>query len=68
MRLQKRRSSNEDPARRSSVSPKYPNCPNCRRRMTVKQVAPLLFASVLDDVVFGCDECGTETKRTVKRS
>jgi hypothetical protein len=36
--------------------------------MGVKQVAPLLFASDLDDVIYGCDTCGTEVKRTVKRT
>jgi hypothetical protein len=35
--------------------------------MAVKQVSPVLFASDFDDMVFGCDECGTETKRSVKR-
>ena len=35
--------------------------------MTVKQVAPVLFASELDDVTYGCGTCGTEAKRTVKR-
>jgi hypothetical protein len=36
--------------------------------MTVKQVSPVLFASGLDDVVYGCEECATEAKRTVKRA
>ena len=36
--------------------------------MVVRQVTPLLFASELDDVVYGCEECGTELKRTVKRT
>ena len=36
--------------------------------MTVKQVSPLLFASNMDDVVYGCEDCGTEIKRTVKRA
>jgi hypothetical protein len=36
--------------------------------MGVKQVAPLLFASDLDEVIYGCDTCGTEAKRTVKRT
>jgi hypothetical protein len=40
----------------------------CQRRMTIKQVAPVLFASNLDDVVYGCSTCGTEAKRTVKRA
>jgi RNase P subunit RPR2 len=45
-----------------------PNCPKCSRPMGVKQVMPVLFASDLDDVLFGCAECGTEAKRTVKRA
>ena len=36
--------------------------------MAVKQVAPVLFASNLDDVIYGCEKCGTEAKRTVKRA
>jgi hypothetical protein len=47
---------------------KYPACPKCGRRMTVRQVAPVLFSTDVDDVVFGCEECHTEVKRTVKRS
>ncbi len=47
---------------------KTPACPQCDRRMGVKQVAPLLFASDLDEVIYGCDTCGTEAKRTVKRT
>jgi hypothetical protein len=46
---------------------KYPPCPECQRRMTVKSVAPVLFASGIDDVVYGCEDCGTEAKRTVRR-
>ena len=47
---------------------KNPPCPSCERRMTVKQVTPVLFASELDDVIYGCEDCGTEVKRTVKRT
>ena len=47
---------------------KTPACPQCERRMGVKQVAPVLFASDLDDVIYGCEKCGTEAKRTVKRA
>ena len=36
--------------------------------MDVKQVTPVLFATGLDDIVYGCERCGTEAKRTVKRS
>jgi DNA-directed RNA polymerase subunit RPC12/RpoP len=45
-----------------------PSCPTCQSRMTVKQVSPVLFASGLDDVVFGCAGCGAEVKQTVKRA
>ena len=45
----------------------HPHCPQCQRSMTVKQVMPVLFASDLDDMVYGCEDCGTEVKRTIKR-
>lgn len=44
-----------------------PECPKCKRAMSVRQIAPVLFASNIDDVIYACDRCGTETKRTVKR-
>jgi DNA-directed RNA polymerase subunit RPC12/RpoP len=52
----------------SPLSTKNPPCPTCERRMTVKQVTPVLFASGLDDVIYGCEKCGAEVKRTVKRA
>jgi hypothetical protein len=58
------------PPRRSSggkTSAAIPDCPQCERRMTIKQVAPVLFASELDDVTYGCETCATEAKRTVRR-
>lgn len=45
-----------------------PPCPTCQRRMVIRQVAPVLLASGLDDIVYGCEKCGTEIKRTVKRT
>jgi hypothetical protein len=45
----------------------HPDCPKCQRAMTVKQVTPVLFATDLDDIVFGCEDCSTEVKRTIKR-
>jgi transposase-like protein len=45
-----------------------PDCPRCKRAMTVKQVSPTMRAADLDEMVYGCDECGTEIKRTIKRS
>jgi len=56
--------------RRSSgrkASAAIPDCPQCERRMTIRQVAPVLFASELDDVTYGCETCATEAKRTVRR-
>jgi hypothetical protein len=50
-----------------SGGPVIPPCPTCERPMTVKQVSSVLFASGLDDVVYGCEDCGTEAHRTVKR-
>ena len=52
--------------RKGQASP--PACPTCQRHMTVKQVLSVLFASGLDDVIFTCDKCKTETKRTLKRT
>ena len=50
------------------LGPENPPCPACERRMIVKQVTPVLFASGLDDVIYSCERCGTEAKRTVKRT
>ena len=46
---------------------KNPPCPKCARAMAVKQVMPVLFAPNVDDVIFGCEDCGTEAKHSVKR-
>jgi ribosomal protein L37AE/L43A len=53
--------------RRPAGNDKHPACPKCSRPMTVKRIVPVLFASAHDDMIFGCDECGTEIKRTAKR-
>ena len=50
------------------LGPENPPCPTCERRMVVRQVMPVLFASGLDDVVYGCEKCGTDAKRTIKRT
>ena len=70
MALQETPPSGRSPPRPSGrrTSAAIPNCPQCERRMTIKQVAPVLFASNLDDVIYGCEKCGTEAKRTVKRA
>ena len=46
------------PARAENSRHTIPACPQCERRMIVKQVAPVLFASDLDDVIYGCETCG----------
>jgi DNA-directed RNA polymerase subunit RPC12/RpoP len=51
-----------------SNSGEAPFCSQCQSRMTVKQISPVLFASDVDDMVYGCEGCGTEVKRTVKRA
>jgi len=45
-----------------------PSCPQCGRGMTVRQAAPLMFTTDIDEVVYGCADCGAQAKRTVKRS
>jgi predicted RNA-binding Zn-ribbon protein involved in translation (DUF1610 family) len=45
-----------------------PPCPACERRMVVRQVASVQFASGLDEVIYGCEKCGTEANRTIKRT
>ena len=42
-------------------------CPACGQRTVLRQVAAGLFASGLDEVIYGCEKCGTEVKRTIKR-
>jgi ribosomal protein L37AE/L43A len=44
-----------------------PHCPKCQGGMSVKQVSPVLFASDFDEMIYRCDECGAEIKRTVRR-
>jgi hypothetical protein len=70
MALQETPPNGRSPPRPSGrkTSAAFPNCPQCERRMTTKQVAPVLFASNLDDVTYGCEKCGTEAKRTVTRA
>jgi len=71
MSMQRQQSSSGSgppPADEKPLRAKHPKCPTCQRRMTVKQVTPVLFASGIDDVIFGCEDCAIEVKRTVKRS
>jgi hypothetical protein len=51
-----------------SVDVGDPNCPQCRSRMKVRQISPALTLPKIDDVVYGCERCGTEAKHTVKRA
>jgi hypothetical protein len=45
-----------------------PLCPKCQRGMMLRQVSPTMFASRADDMVYGCESCGAEVKRTVQRT
>jgi hypothetical protein len=54
-------------AKRTGGSEKL-KCPKCQRPMTLKQVTPLLFTASMDEMVYGCEDCGTKTKRTMKRA
>ena len=65
MALQEAPPSGRSPPRtgRSKSQVAHPECPKCSRRMTVKQVIPVLFAPNVDDIVYGCEDCGTEIKR-----
>jgi len=51
----------------SASKPKSPACPKCTRAMTIKQIMPLMFTTDIDDVLYRCEDCGTELKRSVKR-
>ena len=51
----------------SPVSGGYPVCPHCNRRMTVRQLMPSLIATDVDDVLYGCTDCGSAETRSVKR-
>jgi hypothetical protein len=46
-------------------------CPHCGNRMVVRAVTPLPFeggaeCSDLDDITYGCVQCGTTLTRTVR--
>ena len=45
----------------------HPDCPQCKRQMIVKQLSPIMSSADLDEVVYGCTDCGTEIKRTEAR-
>jgi DNA-directed RNA polymerase subunit RPC12/RpoP len=56
--------------------PKQPvvTCPRCRRRMATKEYKPMepkarkaiKFTDSLVEVVYICESCGTEIKRTIR--
>jgi len=49
-------------------------CPRCRRRMTTKEHQsngpqarkPVKFSDCLVEVIYVCESCGTEVKRTIQ--
>jgi transposase-like protein len=50
-----------------SIVPTMETCPNCKGRMTVTEVTPILFTDDLEDVTYRCKGCCSEMKRTFKR-
>ena len=65
MSSQEQFSASNDTGSRSRA---YPDCPECLGPMTVRQLSPVLRASHVDEVVYGCNNCGAETKQNVSRS
>jgi len=51
-----------------SRQPQSPQCSDCNTSMTIKLVTPVLFASDVDDVIYVCERCGAEARRSVKRT
>ena len=43
-------------------------CPQCGGRMTIRLVKPDMFAEGVDDIIHGCNGCGAELTRSVKRA
>jgi type II secretory ATPase GspE/PulE/Tfp pilus assembly ATPase PilB-like protein len=50
-----------------SIVPTMETCPNCKGRMTVTEVTPILFTDDLEDVTYKCIGCRSEMRRTFKR-
>jgi hypothetical protein len=42
-------------------------CPGCKIQMRVKSRRPLKPSTGLDEIVYECPQCGTETKRAIKQ-
>jgi len=51
----------------SPLSAGNPVCPHCHRSMSVRQLTPSLVAPDVDEVVYGCTDCGTGETRAVRR-
>lgn len=45
-----------------------PSCPTCKTEMRFVQATSIAFTPDLVEVSYICDECGRETKRTLKES
>jgi len=45
-----------------------PSCPICKAEMRFVRATPIIFTPGLADVSYVCDECGQETKRTLKQT
>lgn len=52
----------------SSAEMAYPDCPQCQGQMSVRQLSPAPRAVSVDEVIYGCDRCGTELKQHVRRT
>jgi uncharacterized protein YbaR (Trm112 family) len=50
-----------------SVVPTMEICPNCKSKMTIREVTPILLADGFEHVTYRCKSCRSEMKRTFKR-
>jgi hypothetical protein len=50
-----------------SVVPMTEICPNCKDKMRLTEVTPVLFADGVENVTYRCKGCSSEIKRTFKR-
>jgi hypothetical protein len=53
---------------RSAGAEERPACPQCRRPMNLKTVAPQLSDAGRDEVTYGCEHCQVELTQTVTRA
>jgi hypothetical protein len=49
------------------IVPTTEACPNCKCRMTITEITPVLFSDDLEDVAYRCKRCLSEMKRTYRR-